>query len=267
MKFKITYYGIVLIFVLFLSNSTNAQAPSQKIKKPQHTVNVHYAFTYASDVELNRDRNQHLLGIGYQYTNSRNWYFGVDMQYNKKKRPDYYLEPTDENGFFTYISSTIPGGVGYFTRSNSIEDVNILITSDSIFKTPLSDYPVIKNLFSERYNLYLNAGKKWEKGKNSIETGVSLQGTFFRSFVPIDNSVFSPIPAIFKNGNFPYFYFDGVRNTSRTERTRFVPAGGVHFRYSYQLKPRLWLGLHTLASASEEGFVFQLSPRITYKLR
>ncbi len=267
MKFRIIHAIALLMFVLFFSLSTLAQLPSKSVVKPQHSLNVHYAFTYAADVELDDDRKQRLPGIGYQYTNKKSWYFGIDFQYDVNKRPDFYLEPLDGNAFYTYRSATIPGGVGYFIRPQFIEDVNVLITSDTIFKTPLSEYPFNSRLFSERYNVFVNVGKKWEKGKSVFEAGLSLQGTFFRSIIPLNYSVFSPIPAIFKNGNIPYFYFDGVSTSIRTVRERFVPGIGLHYRYHYTIKPRFGLGIQTVASVSEEGFLLQISPRVVYRLK
>jgi hypothetical protein len=266
MKFRFIPAIAFFIFALFYSISTLAQLTSKPLAKPRHSLNVHYAFTYAADVELDDDRQQRLPGIGYQYTNKKSWYFGIDFQYGVNKRPDFYLEPLDGNDFYTYRSATIPGGVGYFIRPQFIEDVNVLITSDTIFKTPLSDYPLNTKLFSERYNVFFNVGKKWEKGRSVFEAGLSLQGTFFRSVIPLTYSVFSPIPAIFKDGNFPYYYFDGVSTAIRTVRERFVPGIGLHARYHYTIKPNFWLGIQTLASASEEGFLLQVSPRIVYGL-
>lgn len=267
MKLTLIYAGTLFIFVLFFPFSSVAQLPQKKLVKAQHSFNMHYAFTYAADVELDDDRKQRLPGIGYQYNTKKNWYFGVDFQYGVNKRPDFYLEPLDGYPFYTYRSATIPGGVGYFIRPPFIEDVNVLITSDTIFKTPLADYPFNSRLFSERYNLYVHVGKKWEKRKSVIEAGLSAQGTFFRSVIPLNYSLFSPIPAIFKNGNIPYYYFDGVSTALRTRRERFVPGIGLHTRYQYAFKPCFSLGIQTVASVSEEGFLLQVSPRIVYSLK
>lgn len=267
MKLRFNQALALFIFVVFLSHSTIAQLPTKSAVKSQHSFNIHYAFTYAADVELDDERQQRLPGIGYQYTNKKSWYFGIDFQYGVIKRPDYYLEPLDGYPFYTYRSAAIPGGVGYFIRPQFIEDVNVLITSDSIFKTPLSKYPFNSKLFSERYNVFVNVGKKWQKGKGVIEAGVSLQGTYFRSVIPLNYSVFSPIPAIFKNGNIPYYYFDGVSTAIRTVRERFVPGIGLHARYQYAIKPCFLLGIQTVATGSEEGFLLQISPRIVYGIK
>lgn len=267
MKYKSVQLRVLLMFFVSISVSSLAQISTKAMVKPSHYFNAHYAFTYAADVELDGDRKQRLPGLGYQYTNKRSWYFGVDFQYGLNKRPDFYLEPLDNYEFYTYRSATIPGGIGYFIRPRFIEDVNFLITSDTIFKTPLSAYPYNSRLFSERYNIFFNVGKKWEKGKGVFEAGVSLQGTFFRSIIPLNYSIFSPIPAIFKNGNIPYYYFDGVSTVIRTERKRFVPGIGLHYKYNYKLKPRFWLGIQALTSISEEGFLLQVSPRIVYGLK
>ena len=267
MKPTLIFTGLSIFFILALPFSLVAQLPKKSLVKPKYSFNIHYAFTYVSDVELESDMKQQLPGIGYQYNTKKNWYFGIDFQYGVNRRPDFYLQPLDGLSFYTYRSSIIPGGVGYFIRPQFIDDENFLITSDTIFKTPLADYPFNSRLFSERYNIFIHVGKKWEKRKHVLEAGLSAQGTFFRSVIPLTFSEFAPIPAILKADNSFYYYLDGVSTALRTRRERFEPGIGLHARYQYAIKPCISLGIQTVASANAEGVLFQISPRIVYNLK
>lgn len=256
-----------ITFVFLSALPCFSQAPLQTARQPQHSINIHYGFNYAADVELDEDRKQRIPGIGYQYTNKRNWYIGADFQYDRNKRADYFLDPMSTDGFYTYLSQKIPGGTGYFTAVNSLAANYSIITSDSIFKTPVDKYPVTKRLQSERYNLYLHGGKRWEKSKSRLEAGITLHGTFFRSFTAINNAKELPVPVTEKSTGSTFEYLDGIRYTERVEKSRFVPGAGLHIRYNYQLAPSWQIGLQGVASAGVEGLFLQAAPKLVYSFK
>ncbi len=137
------------ICLLALSFQGFSQLKTMNPNLSKHSVNVHYAFSHAADVALDDDRKQQIPGLGYQFTTRKNWYVGADIQYARNRLPNYALDPLSADGFYTYLSNQIPGGVGYFTRLDYTPPTYIILTSDSIFRTPADQYPVLSNLYTE----------------------------------------------------------------------------------------------------------------------
>lgn len=258
------YLGVFLLACIFRGQSQNLQ---KQPHRSQHSVNAHYAFSYAADVGLEDDWKQRLAGLGYQFTTKRNWYVGVDFQYDRNKRPNYNLNPLSSDGFYTYLSNQIPGGIGYFTKLDYTPPSYVILTSDSIFRTPLDKYPSLSKLNSERYNLFIHFGRRWEKKRNQLEAGLTLHGTFFRSFEAFTGAEFLPIITYNSRTGIGFLYTDGVRYAQRVERSRFVPGAGLHLRYNYQLNHRLGIGLQTMANGSVEGLFVQVTPRLVYSIQ
>lgn len=194
---------------LFVATPCFSQATKQLTRQPQHSINIHYGFNYAADVELDEDRKQRIPGIGYQYTNKGNWYLGADFQYDRNKRPNYYLDPMSADGFYSYISKSIPGGIGYFTAFNPLVANYSIITSDSIFKTPADKYPVITRLQSERYNLYLHGGKRWQKIRISWKQGLPCTEPFLEALPQLPMLKNYPY-SLLKNPPVLYFFITTV---------------------------------------------------------
>lgn len=255
------------ICLLALSFQGFSQLKTMSPNLSQHSVNAHYAFSHAADVALDDDRKQQFPGLGYQFTTRKNWYVGADIQYARNRLPNYALDPLSADGFYTYLSNQIPGGVGYFTRLDYTPPTYIILTSDSIFRTPADQYPVLSNLYSERLNLFVHFGKRWVKNKNQIEFGFTLQGTFFNSSEAITDFKFLPIITYDSTTGFGFQYDDGARYAQRLERSRFALGAGLHVRYTYQLSQRIGAGLQVMANGSAEGLFVQVSPRMVYNIK
>lgn len=258
---------LCVICLLACSFQGFSQLKTINPSRPQHSVNVHYAFSHAADVARDEDCKQQFPGIGYQFTTRKNWYVGADVQYARNRLPNYALNPLSADGFYTYVSNQIPGGVGYFTRLNYTPPTYVILTSDSIFRTPSDQYPVLSNLYTERLNLFVHFGKRWVKNRNQFELGFTLQGTFFSSSEAVTDAKFLPIITYDTTTGFGFQYDDGARYLEKLERNRFVPGAGLHVRYTYQLSKSIGAGLQVMANGSVEGLFVQVSPRLVYNIK
>lgn len=258
---------ILLAAACLVGTGLWAQRDTAKARRPQHSLNVHYAFSYASDVSFDIDRGQRLPGIGYQYTSPKNWYIGIDVQYDQNRRPDYLLPATSPDGFYTYRSRLVPGGIGYFVAPQNLANFSEIITSDTIFKTPLADYPAVRNLVSRRLNVFLHAGRRWQRRKSQWEAGFTIQASHYQSVAALTSSVFVPIPASERVTDNVFFYLDGVTYLNGQQRNEFRPGAGLHLRYQLQLGKQWWVGVQALATASGGGVFAQAAPRLIYRLK
>jgi hypothetical protein len=246
-----------IMCVCFFATAAQAQKT-----KGSHSINGLFGLAYASDIALESEMGRGFTGVGYQYTTKKNWYIGTDAQYtrNTVNAPLYNNHNMQGGDMYTCVT---PSGMGFFVvQPGMAQSVNV-VTSDKVFKTPAEKQPaMIDPLEISRLNVMLNAGKRWQKGRNTLEAGLTFMGAFYNQEIVKTNTQQQAIECrTISTGQTFRTMFDVTTVAVETKRS-FWAGGGFHARYQYNISKHFSAGMQLLTSMSTEGIFVQAAPRV-----
>lgn len=258
---KKLFIQFVCIFIIVAT----AQAQG---KKSSHSFNTQYGFAYASDISLTTETNRFFKGLGYQYTTKSKWYIGTDIQYNRSSAVEHAQDPFRMQGSSVAYTCKVPGingAMGFFFADPAMLQNISVVTNDKIYATKQEERVITQRpLTASRLNILLHVGRRWQMGRSQIEAGVSITGTFFsREVIKSDRQQQAIGCKEIGTGRLFNSMFD-VTSVYIKNQQHFWAGGGLHARYQYNINKKVGVGVEVLTSASVEGLLAQVSPRLVF---
>lgn len=254
-------HSIVAFICCFFLCVASAQ---NKISK--HAFFLGSGFAYASDLAYEEDMHRPFQSFSYQFTPIDNWYFGAELQYHTNQlNNNRRLAPVqiEDEGIIYACRLTGSTEMGFFLQPKSMQTSVSIITNADVFKAGFSQMPVFsEQLASNRLNVMLHSGRRWNTRNGNFEAGITLTGTLYNRDIFKSATQQQAIPCRSLTTGEVYNTMFYVTSYSIANEKLFWLGAGLHVRYQYPITHHISVGVQLFSSLSQKGVLSQAAPQV-----